>query len=705
MFRPSGELCDCNLNPEQRASRPGPFRTGAARVLAAGLCLTMTAFATPAAAQSAGAETVPLPGSAAVLSVVRWNGSLPQMAGRTVELTFSLFEDQAGGLALWHETQTVKIGGDGRYSVLLGATSAEGLPQSLFQAGEARWVEARVLSAESGDTAAEAAVAAAPARTLLAAVPYAFKSVDSETLAGRAAADYVTREDLRSAVAATLQTAATANPETSPAVTGTGTTGYVPMWTGATTLGDSVIAESGTKIGIGTTAPATTLDVKGASTLRGAVSLPATAATATAGANSPPLEFGASAYSSTAKAAVAQNFTWEAVNAGNNTAAPTANLELFFGKGTATPAATGLSISSTGHIAFAAGQTFPGTIKSVAATSPLTAITTSGAVSLELNAASLETTLNGVYPRLSAANHFTGATNSFTGAVTAAASGASGSALTGKGTAGAAGVTGTSAAGSGVHGLATSLGQEQAGVLGVGNVESAIFGSYNIYGGVWGDSGTSSTTVAPAWAVGVIGTADDSRAGVFLNNSSSWTTLYVQNYGSGGATGLFKTFMAVSREGTCGIGSGSLSCTGQVKSLVSAGGGARVVETYSVQSPENWMEDFGSGQLQRGIAVITIDPAFAETISADAAYHVFITPNGDSKGLYVIRKTAGSFEVRESGGGTSSLYFDYRIVAKRRGYETERLQDVTDRFTAESAAAIRHKATADPRKQGPDLRR
>ncbi len=243
-------------------------------------------------------------------------------------------------------------------------------------------------------------------------------------------------------------------------------------------------------------------------------------------------------------------------------------------------------------------------------------------------------------------------------------------------------------------------------MLGIGNVTSSTFGTYNIYGGVWGDSGTSSTTVSPAWAVGVIGTADDGHAGVFLNNSASFSTLFVKNYGSGGATGLFKTFMAVSEGGTCGIGSGgSITCTGQMKTLATAGGGTRRIETYSMQSPENWMEDFGSAELQHGIAVITIDPAFAETITGDAGYHVFITPNGDSKGLYVIRKTAASFEVRESGGGTSSLPFDYRIVAKRRGYENERLKDVTDRFNAESAAAIRHNGKNNPQKQSPSPHR
>jgi hypothetical protein len=52
----------------------------------------------------------------------------------------------------------------------------------------------------------------------------------------------------------------------------------------------------------------------------------------------------------------------------------------------------------------------------------------------------------------------------------------------------------------------------------------------------------------------------------------------------------------------------------------------------------------------------------------------------------VINATATGFEVRESGGGTSSLSFDYRIVAKRRGYEQQRMVDVTERFNREQAS-------------------
>ncbi len=128
-----------------------------------------------------------------------------------------------------------------------------------------------------------------------------------------------------------------------------------------------------------------------------------------------------------------------------------------------------------------------------------------------------------------------------------------------------------------------------------------------------------------------------------------------------------------------------MTCTGQVKALATTGNGARTVETYSVQSPENWMEDFGSGALKDGVTTVSLDATFAETISGNADYHVFLTPRGDSKGLYVTNVTATSFEVHESGGGTATIGFDYRIVAKRRGFETQRMVDVTEAMNAVKA--------------------
>jgi hypothetical protein len=85
---------------------------------------------------------------------------------------------------------------------------------------------------------------------------------------------------------------------------------------------------------------------------------------------------------------------------------------------------------------------------------------------------------------------------------------------------------------------------------------------------------------------------------------------------------------------------------------------------YSMESPESWFEDFGEARLVNGKAEVRIDPGFAAVVQGP--YHVFITPCGDSNGLYVSSRTRKSFGVREQQRGKSTLVFSYRIVAKRK---------------------------------------
>jgi len=90
----------------------------------------------------------------------------------------------------------------------------------------------------------------------------------------------------------------------------------------------------------------------------------------------------------------------------------------------------------------------------------------------------------------------------------------------------------------------------------------------------------------------------------------------------------------------------------------------------------------GSGQLSNGSAIVRLEETFAETVNTGLDSHVFLTPNGDCKGLYVSQKSPVSFEVHELGGGTSNIAFDYRIMAKRRGFEAVRLADTTKKLSA-----------------------
>src|SRR3984957_9974740 len=119
-----------------------------------------------------------------------------------------------------------------------------------------------------------------------------------------------------------------------PAVAGTGTTDFLPLWTNSTgTLGTSVLFQSGSgntaKIGINTTTPAATLDVSGGENVHGILNMTATGtATATAGKNSQPQDFSASVFNKTTATAVTQKFQWQAEPVGNDTATASGAMSL-----------------------------------------------------------------------------------------------------------------------------------------------------------------------------------------------------------------------------------------------------------------------------------------------------------------------------------------------------------------------------------------
>lgn len=224
----------------------------------------------------------------------------------------------------------------------------------------------------------------------------------------------------------------------------------------------------------------------------------------------------------------------------------------------------------------------------------------------------------------------------------------------------------------GVTGI--SLSPNGTGLWGLGQGQSGtghIIGCCSI--GVWGDTSSN----AP-FAAGVVGTADDAQGIVALNNStnSQHPTAKIINFETN--THNVTMLLVQGPFGTCtGDTDGNINCTGTITPTVPVANGAKQVALYSIASPQNWFEDFGSGQLSGGASTVTLDPAFAETVAANSEYHVFLTPEGECRGLYVSHKTANGFEVHELGGGQSNVSFAYRIVALRRGFENIRLEDKT----------------------------
>jgi hypothetical protein len=266
---------------------------------------------------------------------------------------------------------------------------------------------------------------------------------------------------------------------------------------------------------------------------------------------------------------------------------------------------------------------------------------------------------------------------------------------------GSAGVYGTASTSTGseetygVYGATPNVNDIGVGVAGTGTAISGQGQTYGLGAGVWGDVNGSNSS----FGGGVVGTADSSFAVFAANNAASVAAVHAENDSTTPGALVFETVGGgQSPIGTCKINvNGDLDCSGTLSPLVQTGD-ARDLKLYGVASPENWFEDFGSGQLSGGSATISLDPAYASTVDTSEAYRVFLTPNGDCKGLYVAGKTAGGFEVHELGGGTSSVPFDYRIVAKRRGYENVRLEDVTEQVNKmrQRQAEMQARRTARP---------
>ena len=107
------------------------MRTGSSPALHPVLILGLV-LAVPAAAAAQ-------PVSDAMPRVIRFNGTIPGAVGQT-PVTIRLYRGQTDEAPIWSEEQVVEADATGRYSVLLGSGSPEGLPLDLFVSADARWL-------------------------------------------------------------------------------------------------------------------------------------------------------------------------------------------------------------------------------------------------------------------------------------------------------------------------------------------------------------------------------------------------------------------------------------------------------------------------------------------------------------------------------------------------------------------------------------
>jgi hypothetical protein len=570
----------------------------------------------------------------------------------------------------------------------------------------------------------EAAGAAAQPHVLLVAVPYALKAADADTLGGKPASAYLVAPQSGEAGSAPASGAATgtaslttghASPKadaSEPAIlAGAGTANYLPLWTNVHFLGNSLLFQSGSNVGIGTTTPGAALDTVGAGLgVRGTSSGTTGTgvfgqATSTTGVN-----FGVSGVtSSTATSSAAVN-GWEGATTGQ-----------VYGVAGYTSSTTTYASGVVGHEGATTGQVFgvSGTTNSATdnavgvsgfegATTGAVFGVSGGTISTSNGAAGVNGWDNATTGQVYGVNGYTAsisngaaAVNGFEGAATGTVYGVSGGTSSPDGF----GVFGSNSATSGYPAGTGGLSASSSGygVFGYNSSATCCFspGVFGVSVGGTGVAGQATTTTGPSFGVqgftaspdgvGVQGQSPGGVAVAGINYStctSSACTLVSGTAGqfstgtggtilqgfSGSSTSSVTEVFSVDASGDLNM-SGNLTVTGTKSSVAQLQDGRRVA-LYAVESPDNWFEDFGSAQLQNGVAAVALEATFAQTVNAGMEYHVFLTPNGDCHGLYVASKTPAGFEVRELGGGTASIAFDYRIVARRRGFETVRLQEV-----------------------------
>ncbi|MCP4420946.1 MAG: hypothetical protein GY805_30415 [Chloroflexi bacterium] len=188
---------------------------------------------------------------------------------------------------------------------------------------------------------------------------------------------------------------------------------------------------------------------------------------------------------------------------------------------------------------------------------------------------------------------------------------------------------------------------------------------------VFGETGIELTGPGASDDGSIYSGLDNAQSDLFIHsNDELWVYLDDDN----DSTSYFIVYAGDGSEACRIEEDGDLVCAGTKSAVVEVEDDLR--RMYAIESSEIWFEDFGAGELRNGMAVISVDALFARTVSLDTDYHVYLTPLGDCNGLYVANKTSSGFEVRELGGGTSSAGFDYRVVAKRIGYEDVRMEKV-----------------------------
>jgi hypothetical protein len=605
-------------------------RTFKSVLIVATLLLALSPFGLTQNPANSSAVTVP--------HLIKFSGAVKDNAGApqtgVVGITFTFYKDQQGGAPLWLETQNVQADANGRYTVMLGTTRPDGLPMEFFSSNEARWVGVQPQGQNEQP------------RVLLVSAPYALKAADAETLGGKPlsafqlAAPQTTNSSTKTALSPSEQPN-----EISCAGNAACKTSFIPKFStngGSAKVNNSVISQTGTAVGI-----AGSLSLSGNLNASTGQVLGQTGFF-TANTSGGVVSVGNQNPSGIAVLGVNTNTNGSGVGVQGN------------GPNGVVGNGTTRGVTGTGLIGVEGDASGTNSI----------GVSGTGSTGVLGNGGSNGTGVKGtgVIALLGEAP----STNSLGLLATGGTGVFGGSQQTGDNFWGMMGTATNSGKNLGVEGFSGSV--NGTGLYGLAITSSHVGGIRGCCPvGVWGDTGSNA-----GGAAGLVGTADDARAIYLENNSPSGVpTAYMQQ----DASGKFALVAGGGGSNVCTIdATGTLSCAHAMSVIAPVESGQRDVALYAMESPQNWFEDFGSGQLSSGTTRITLDATFTEAVNTGVQYHVFLTPRDECEGLYVSNATASGFEVHELHHGQTNVTFDYRIVALRRGFETVRSEDMTEQW-------------------------
>lgn len=210
------------------------------------------------------------------------------------------------------------------------------------------------------------------------------------------------------------------------------------------------------------------------------------------------------------------------------------------------------------------------------------------------------------------------------------------------------------------------------GIQGTGGM-AGVFGQSDSAAGVYGYSPNG---------YGVYGNSPHANAGWFTSNGAAFALVAENTSVQSSYPGLL--FIAENTtdgdyfklDGYAnGLFTGEVTAYNGFQTVIRSRDGAHVGAAVTLE-PSATIEDTGTARMSEGVGVVRLAADFARTLDLRSGYQVFLTPDGDTRGLYVAQKYQAGFIVRETQHGRSSLDFDYRIVAHPIGASEQRFPEM-----------------------------